>query len=62
MTIALMAVVERAIKVLDFVGTIFFYHIIFTWYFDGFPGLKWFFLNSIFFIALAFIGEYGCLK
>jgi hypothetical protein len=62
MAIALMIVVERAVKVLDFVGTIFFWHFWFTWILTGFPGFNWFIFNLIFFIMLAFAGEYGCLK
>ena len=62
MTIALMTIVERAVKVLDFVGTVYFYHFVFTLIISGFPSLRWFLFNTVFFIILAFVGEYGCLK
>ena len=39
MTLTLMLVVERAVKVLDFVGTMFFFHFLLCWIHTGFPGL-----------------------
>ena len=63
MTIITVVIVERSIKVLDYILTVFFYHFILCWWLYGFPNnLSWYVANLIIFTWLILASEQAWLK
>ena len=63
MTIITVFVVERSIKVLDYILTLFFYHFLLCWLLYGFPNsLSWYVGNLIIFTSLILASEQAWLK
>mmetsp|Transcript_36912 Transcript_36912/g.77090 ORF Transcript_36912/g.77090 Transcript_36912/m.77090 type:complete len:157 (-) Transcript_36912:99-569(-) len=58
---ALIVVVERAKKCLDYGGTVYFLHICFCFMFNGIPGCwQWWLCNILALIIAVVFGEYVC--
>ena len=59
------AIVEKAIKCLDFTLTIVFFHIILMWINYGFPGwsqLNWWLINAAIVTVTCLLAEVLCMK
>jgi protein SYS1 len=56
-------IVERAKKCLDFASTLYFFHFMITWWYDGFPwGWQWWVLNIVALVCAAVSGEWLCMR
>ena len=59
----LRAIVRRAKLCLDFACTFYFYHLLFTWHYGGFPaGLLWWLMMGASLCGMAMFGEYLCMR
>ena len=60
---AIVYIVERTSKCLDFTGTIYFFHLIFVSYFSSVPtNLAWWGVNGGSLILVILLSEYICMK
>ena len=63
LTAALVVVVERANKCLDFASTVYFVHFVAVWMYDGFPGMVyWWGVNAVVMVVVILVSEFLCMK
>jgi len=64
MIFGLIFIVEKGKRVLDFVATVYLFHMFLCLYYNGFVlfGFSWWFFNIVCFLITVFIGEYVCIK
>ena len=65
MVLAEAAIVEKAIKCLDYTLTIVLYQLVLMWYFYGFPGwsqLNWWMINGTIVTVTCLLSEMLCMK
>jgi hypothetical protein len=64
MIFGLIYIVEKAKRVLDFIGTVFIFHIVFCLWYNGFVLFKfsWWVIHGFCFLVTVFLGEYVCMK
>ena len=60
----LIYIVVKANKVLDFVATIYIFHLIFCLFYNRFTffNIGWIFINGVCFLLTVLVGEYICIK
>jgi len=60
---AMVLIVRRAKKCLDFASTVYIFHFFFCWAFDGIPtNWEWWLVNSSSLIGLVVLAEFLCLR